>query len=70
MDDIQQIIALPLILQSRRASHVKAALLPTQGQSIKSFFDQNKMDLALVSQGHLTADMHQPNYMKNAMFAP
>ncbi|MFZ7173261.1 LysR family transcriptional regulator [[Pasteurella] aerogenes] len=60
MDYIQQIIALPLILQLRHlAPHVKIALLPTQGQSIKSLFEQNKMDLALVSQGHLTTDMRQ-----------
>ncbi|HGO5815931.1 TPA: LysR family transcriptional regulator [Mannheimia haemolytica] len=60
MDYVQQIIALPLILRLRcLAPNVQVALLPVQGQSIKTLLDQNKIDLALVSQQHLTADMHQ-----------
>lgn len=60
MDYVQQIIALPLILRLRRlAPHVQVALLPVQGQSIKMLFEQNKIDLALVSHHHLTDDMHQ-----------
>lgn len=60
MDYVQQIIALPLILRLRRlAPNVKVALLPTQNQSVKSLFEQNKIDLALISEQHLTADMLQ-----------
>lgn len=60
MDYVQQIIALPLILRLRRlAPNVQVALLPVQGQNIKTLFEQNKIDLALVSQLHLTADMPQ-----------
>lgn len=58
MDYVQQIIALPLILRLRRlAPNVKVALLPVQGQNIKTLFEQNKIDLALVSQQHLSADI-------------
>lgn len=58
MDYVQQIIALPLILRLRRlAQNVRVALLPVQGQNIKTLFEQNKIDLALVSQQHLSADM-------------
>lgn len=50
MDYVQQIIALPLILRLRRlAPNVKVALLPVQGQNIKTLFEKNKIDLALVS---------------------
>ncbi|RRN05812.1 LysR family transcriptional regulator [Bibersteinia trehalosi] len=60
MDYVQQIIALPLILRLRRlAPNVRVALLPVQGQNIKTLFEQNKIDLALVSQQHLTKDMYQ-----------
>lgn len=60
MDYVQQIIALPLILRLRRlAPNVQVALLPVQGQNIKTLFEQNKIDLALVSRQHLTADMPQ-----------
>ncbi len=60
MDYVQQIIALPLILRLRRlAPNVKVALLPVQGQNIKSLFEKNKIDLALVSQNHLSSDMFQ-----------
>lgn len=60
MDYVQQIIALPLILRLRRlAPNVQVALLPVQGQNIKTLFEQNKIDLALVSQLHLTTDMPQ-----------
>ncbi|AHG78381.1 LysR family transcriptional regulator [Mannheimia varigena] len=58
MDYVQQIIALPLILRLRRlAPNVRVALLPVQGQNIKTLFEQNKIDLALVSQEHLSADI-------------
>lgn len=58
MDYVQQIIALPLILRLRRlAPNVKVALLPVQGQNIKSLFEKNKIDLALVSQQHVGAGM-------------
>lgn len=58
MDYVQQIIALPLILRLRRlAPNVKVALLPAQGQNIKTLFEKNKIDLALVSQQHISADM-------------
>ncbi|WP_416191842.1 LysR family transcriptional regulator [Neisseria sp. CCUG12390] len=58
MDYVQQIIALPLILRLRRlAPNVKVALLPVQGQNIKTLFEKNKIDLALVSQHHVGADM-------------
>lgn len=58
MDYVQQIIALPLILRLRRlAPNVKVALLPVQGQNIKTLFEKNKIDLALVSQQHISADM-------------
>ncbi|WP_373752900.1 LysR family transcriptional regulator [Neisseria weixii] len=58
MDYVQQIIALPLILRLRRlAPNVKVALLPVQGQNIKSLFEKNKIDLALVSQQHISTDM-------------
>lgn len=58
MDYVQQIIALPLILRLRcLAPNVQVALLPVQGQSIKTLFEQNKIDLALVSHHHLSADM-------------
>lgn len=58
MDYVQQIIALPLILRLRRlAPNVQVALLPVQGQNIKTLFEQNKIDLALVSHTHLTAEM-------------
>ncbi|HHW7507584.1 TPA: LysR family transcriptional regulator [Mannheimia haemolytica] len=57
MDYVQQIIALPLILRLRRlAPNVKVALLPVQGQNIKTLFEQNKIDLALVSRQHLSTD--------------
>lgn len=60
MDYVQQIIALPLILRLRRlAPNVKIALLPVQGQNIKSLFEQNKIDIALVSRQHLSEDMPQ-----------
>lgn len=60
MDYVQQIIALPLILRLRRlAPNVKMALLPVQGQNIKTLFEQNKIDLALVSRQHLSADTLQ-----------
>lgn len=60
MDYVQQIIALPLILRLRSlAPNVRVALIPVQGQNIKTLFEQNKIDLALVSQAHLTADMPQ-----------
>lgn len=60
MDYVQQIIALPLILKLRRlAPNVKVALLPVQGQSIKTLFEQNKIDLALVSDQHLSQDIHK-----------
>ncbi|XLP81673.1 LysR family transcriptional regulator [Mannheimia haemolytica] len=56
MDYVQQIIALPLILRLRRlAPNVKVALLPVQGQNIKTLFEQ-KIDLALVSRQHLSTD--------------
>ncbi|MDO4441973.1 MAG: LysR substrate-binding domain-containing protein [Moraxella sp.] len=58
MDYIQKIIALPLILCLRRlAPNVQVALLPVQGQNIKSLFEQNKLDLAIVSDHHITPDM-------------
>ena len=48
MDYVQQIIALPLILRLRRlAPNVKVALLPVQGQNIKTLFDKNAIDLAI-----------------------
>ncbi|TLU76196.1 LysR family transcriptional regulator [Mannheimia varigena] len=60
MDYVQQIIALPLILRLRRlAPNVQIALLPVQGQSIKALFEQNKIDLALVSHHHLSVEMPQ-----------
>lgn len=60
MDYVQQIIALPLILRLRRlAPNVQVALLPVQGQSIKTLFEQNKIDLALVSEQHLSHDIHR-----------
>lgn len=60
MDYVQQIIALPLILKLRRlAPKVQVALLPVQGQSIKSLFEQNKIDLALVSDQHLSHDIRK-----------
>lgn len=60
MDYIQQIIALPLILRLRRlAPNVQVALLPVQGQNIKAMFEQHKIDLAVVSADHLSADLHQ-----------
>ncbi|UYZ68953.1 LysR family transcriptional regulator [Moraxella bovis] len=60
MDYVQQIIALPLILRLRRlAPNVKVALLPVQGQNIKTLFDKNTIDLALVGQHHITGDMPQ-----------
>lgn len=59
-DYVQAIIAVPLILKLRRlAPNVQVALLPVQGQNIKTLFEQNKIDLALVSQNNLTPDMHQ-----------
>lgn len=58
MDYVQQIIALPLILRLRRlAPNVQVALLPVQGQNIKTLLEQNKIDLALVSDNHLSTDM-------------
>lgn len=58
MDYVQQIIALPLILRLRcLAPNIQVALLPVQGQNIKTLFEQNKIDLALVSQQHLSADI-------------
>lgn len=60
MDYVQQIIALPLILQLRQlAPNVKVALLPIQMQPIKTLFEQNKIDMALISKSHLTADVLQ-----------
>lgn len=60
MDYVQQIIALPLILRLRRlAPNVRVALLPVQGASIKTLFEQNKIDLALVSRMHLSPEMPQ-----------
>ena len=60
MDYVQQIIALPLILRLRRlAPNVKVALLPVQGQNIKTLFDKNAIDLALVGQHHISDDMPQ-----------
>ncbi|MBE9578384.1 MULTISPECIES: LysR family transcriptional regulator [Moraxella] len=60
MDYVQQIIALPLILRLRRlAPNVKVALLPVQGQNIKTLFDKNTIDLALVGRHHITDDMPQ-----------
>lgn len=60
MDYVQQIVALPLILRLRRlAPNVQVALLPVQGQNINTLFEQNKIDLALVSRSHLTADLPQ-----------
>jgi len=60
MDYVQQIIALPLILRLRRlATNVKVALLPVQGQNIKTLFDKNTIDLALVGRHHITDDMPQ-----------
>ncbi|OPH34880.1 LysR family transcriptional regulator [Moraxella lacunata] len=60
MDYVQQIIALPLILRLRRlAPNVKVALLPVQGQNIKTLFDKNAIDLALVGRHHITDDMPQ-----------
>ncbi|MCW9709794.1 LysR family transcriptional regulator [Avibacterium sp. 21-586] len=60
MDYVQQIIALPLILRLRRlAPKVKIALLPVQGQNINRLFEENKIDLALVSQQHLCANLPQ-----------
>ncbi len=57
MDYVQQIIALPLILRLRRlAPNVKVALLPVQGQNIKTLFEQKKINLALVSRQHLSTD--------------
>ncbi|MCG7657551.1 LysR family transcriptional regulator [Wielerella bovis] len=59
-DYVQKIVALPLILRLRRlAPHVQIALLPVQGQNIKTLFEQNKIDLALVSHFHVTPDMYQ-----------
>lgn len=59
-DYVQKIVALPLILRLRRlAPDVQIALLPVQGQNIKTLFEQNKIDLALVSHFHVTPDMHQ-----------
>lgn len=59
-DYAQAIIAVPLILKLRRlAPNVQVALLPVQGQNIKTLFEQNKIDLALVSHYNLTPDMHQ-----------
>lgn len=59
-DYVQTVIALPLILRLRQlAPHVQVALLPVQGQNIKTLFEQNKIDLALVSHFHLTPDMPQ-----------
>lgn len=59
-DYVQKIVALPLILQLRkRAPKVQIALLPVQGQNIKTLFEQNKIDLALVSHFHVTPDMYQ-----------
>ncbi|AWY19483.1 LysR family transcriptional regulator [Moraxella bovis] len=60
MDYVQQIIALPLILRLRRlAPNVKVALLPVQGQNIKTLLDKNTIDLALVGQHHITGDIPQ-----------
>lgn len=60
MDYVQQIIALPLILRLRRlAPNVRVALLSVQGASIKTLFEQNKIDLALVSRMHLSPEMPQ-----------
>lgn len=60
MDYVQQIIALPLILRLRRlAPNVRVALLPVQGASIKTLFEQNKIDLALVSRMHLSPEIPQ-----------
>ncbi|STZ02276.1 LysR substrate-binding domain-containing protein [Moraxella equi] len=59
-DYVQQIIAVPLILKLRRlAPNVQVALLPVQGQNIKTLFEQNKIDLAFVSHYNLTPDMYQ-----------
>lgn len=38
---------------------MQVALLLVQGQSIKNLFEQNKIDMALVSHHHLTPDLHQ-----------
>ncbi|MDD0822920.1 LysR family transcriptional regulator [Mannheimia sp. AT1] len=60
MDYVQQIIALPLILRLRRlAPKIQVALVPVQGQNIKTLFEKNKIDLALVSQQHISDDMPQ-----------
>lgn len=59
-DYVQAIIAVPLILKLRRlAPNVQVALLPVQGQNIKTLFEQNKLDLALVSHYNVTPDMYQ-----------
>ncbi|WP_084137769.1 LysR family transcriptional regulator [Moraxella caprae] len=59
-DYVQAIIVAPLILKLRRlAPNVQVALLPVQGQNVKTLFEQNKIDLAFVSQNNLTPDMYQ-----------
>ena len=59
-DYVQAIIVVPLILKLRQlAPNVQVALLPVQGQNVKTLFEQNKIDLAFVSQDNLTPDMYQ-----------